>query len=206
MQYICLCLHTHICIYIYIYIYIYIQYMCAVIPHTALLSHSKLPTREHSFTATALIACTCGSFPFRCKNLWEESIYLDHSRRFTKFWQLYLLLLNGQKSMPYPICTWTINFYSSEMAGFEIVTSRVMNLPVTASCVYFRFGRNEPPLEIECFSKKSEMRMEKCHLCKYFTVFGAKTTLPMMLYKIPPIRVTVSKMHQKKANREGPMI
>ncbi len=48
MRYICLCIHTHICmyicvcVYIYIYIYIYI-YVCAVIPHTALLSHSELP-------------------------------------------------------------------------------------------------------------------------------------------------------------------
>ncbi len=48
MRYICLCIHTHIRVYIYIYIYIYVcvcvcVYVCAVIPHTALLSHSKLP-------------------------------------------------------------------------------------------------------------------------------------------------------------------
>ncbi len=42
MRYICLCIHTHICMCMCIYIYIYI-YICAVIPHTALLSHSKLP-------------------------------------------------------------------------------------------------------------------------------------------------------------------
>ncbi len=34
MRYMCVCINTHICIYICV---------CAVIPHTALLSHSKLP-------------------------------------------------------------------------------------------------------------------------------------------------------------------
>ncbi len=87
MRHICLCIHTHICMYICMCIYIYI-YICAVIPHTALLSHSELPQgkflhRDSPNSCVNCVACSslivqtqCDLKPFAHFERLRESMHV----------------------------------------------------------------------------------------------------------------------------------